>query len=57
MKGILPIGVINANQYYKYIDPSITGYINGKKEDGSPDYRKTSAYFYCLQGTRELHRE
>jgi hypothetical protein len=56
MKGILPITVMNANQHYKYIEPSISGYVIGKNEDGSPKYRTTSAYFYCLQGTRDLHR-
>lgn len=56
MKGILPINVFNANQSYKYIEPSITGYVNGINDDGSPVMRKTDAYFYCLQGTRELHR-
>ena len=56
MKGILPISVFNANQYYKYIEPSIKGYPNGIKSDGSPSMRITDAYFYCLQGTRELHR-
>lgn len=56
MKGILPINIINANQYYKYIDPSITGYVNGIDDAGNPIMRKTDAYFYCLQGTRELHR-
>ena len=56
MKGILPINIFNANQSYKYIQPSITGYVNGINDDGTPEMRVTSAYFYCLQGTRELHR-
>lgn len=56
MKGILPISVINANQNYKYIAPSIDGYIIDIDDTGAPEYRTTSAYFYCLQGTRELHR-
>lgn len=56
MKGILPINVINANQAYKYIEPSTKGYINGIDNNGKPKMRTTSAYFYCLQGTRELHR-
>jgi hypothetical protein len=56
MKGILPINVINANQNYKYIEPSVSGYITGLNDAGVPIYRTTSAYFYCLQGTRELHR-
>jgi hypothetical protein len=28
----------------------------GVDDAGAPEYRTTSAYFYCLQGTRELHR-
>lgn len=56
MKGIRPINVINANQYYKYISPSIDGYVNGINDDGSLKMRTTSAYFYCLQGTRALNR-
>lgn len=56
MKGILPISIMNANQNYKYIAPSTKGYIIGVDDAGAPEYRTTSAYFYCLQGTRELHR-
>ena len=56
MKGILPISIINANQNYKYIAPSTKGYVIGIDDAGAPEYRTTSAYFYCLQGTRELHR-
>lgn len=61
MKGILPINIINADQNYKYILPSLSrqengGYINGIDTTGKPTYRHTSAYFYCLQGTRDLHR-
>lgn len=56
MKGILPISVFNANQSYKYIEPSTVGYVNGINDDGTPKMRTTSAYFYCLQGTRDLHR-
>ena len=53
MNGILPINIINADEYYKYIDPAITGYI--PPEGGG--LKKESGYYYCLQGTRELHRE
>lgn len=56
MKGILPISIMNANQNYKYIAPSTKGYVIGVDDAGAPEYRTTSAYFYCLQGTRELHR-
>lgn len=56
MKGILPISIMNANQNYKYIAPSTKGYVINIDDTGVPEYRTTSAYFYCLQGTRELHR-
>jgi hypothetical protein len=56
MKGILPINVMNANQDYKYIQPAEKGYIIGIDATGAPKYRTTSAYYYCLQGTRDLHR-
>ena len=56
MKGILPISVYNANQHYKYIEPNISGYCNGLKADGTENRKYTDAYYYCLQGTRELHR-
>lgn len=58
MKGIYPINVMNANQYYKYILPSVKdtngGYLVSKNGQVITDY--TDAYFYCLQGTRDLHR-
>ena len=52
MRGKKPINVINVDEYYKYIAPAFTGYIN---TEGATAY--TSTYFYCLQGTRELHRK
>lgn len=62
-QGLLPINMFNANQHYKYILPSMEqdngiqgGYVTGIDEKGLPVYKKTSAYFYCLQGTRDLHR-
>jgi hypothetical protein len=62
MNGILPISFINADQYYKYIAPSIldtsipsSGYI-GDDVNSNPVKKFTSGYFYCLQGTRDLHR-
>jgi hypothetical protein len=58
MKGIYPINVMNANQYYKYILPSVKdangGFLVSKNGQAVTDY--TDAYFYCLQGTRDLHR-
>lgn len=55
MAGILPISFINADQYYKYIAPAITGYIGPDKND-NPTTLYSSGYYYCLQGTRDLHR-
>jgi hypothetical protein len=62
MRGILPISFINADQYYKYIAPALkdsnksyAGYI-GNDDSGNPVKKYTSGYYYCLQGTRDLHR-
>ena len=49
--GRRPIMVYNVDQYYKYIAPAISGYI-----DTSGNKATTTAYFYCLQGSRELMR-
>ena len=61
MKGILPITVLNADAHYKYILPSYSvsnggGYVSGIDSSGRPTYNITSAYFYCIQGTRDLYR-
>jgi hypothetical protein len=64
-RGILPASVFNANQYYKYILPSIDpkeggGYVKGQDSEeagGKLQWSTTSGYFYCLQGTRELYRQ
>ena len=56
-RGILPINIFNANQVYKYIDPSTEGYVSKIDENGQPEMRITDAYFYCLQGNRELYRK
>jgi hypothetical protein len=55
MNGILPINFINADQYYKYIAPAISGYV-GLNEYNQMDTLYTSGYYYCLQGTRDLYR-
>jgi hypothetical protein len=44
MNGILPMTIINADEYYKYIEPAITGYI--PPEGGEPKIE--SGYYYCL---------
>ena len=61
MKGILPITVLNADAHYKYILPSYSvanggGYVSGIDSSGRPTYKTTTAYFYCIQGTRDLYR-
>lgn len=61
MKGVLPISIINADAFYKYILPSYAvsnggGYVSGIDSSGKPIYKITSTYFYCVQGTRDLYR-
>ena len=36
--------------------PSDGGYVSGIDSSGRPTYNTTSAYFYCIQGTRDLYR-
>lgn len=52
MQGNRPMNVINIDEYYKYISPTISGYINTEGKTAY-DYGKR---FYCLQGNRDLHR-
>ena len=52
MMGCRPLNMINVDEYYKYIAPAFTGYL-----DTSGVTQQTSLYFYCLQGSRELQRE
>lgn len=53
MYGGRPIIAINVDEYYKYIDCGIgKGY-----RDTSNNLTHSTAFFYCLQGTRELQRE
>ena len=49
--GKKPVMLYNVDQYYKYIAPATTGYINT-----SGGTSTTSTFFYCLQGSRELMR-
>jgi hypothetical protein len=49
MMGCRPLMAYNLDEYYKYIDPAFSGYY-----DTSGNTIKSSLYFYCLQGTREL---
>ena len=61
MKGILPISIINADAFYKYILPAYAassggGYVTGIDSSGKPVYKTSSAYYYCVQGTRDLYR-
>ena len=52
MRGSRPINVINIDQYWKYIAPTFSGYIDTSGNQAY-DYGKR---FYCLQGDRDLHR-
>jgi hypothetical protein len=42
MKGVRPYVVYNADEYFKYIAPARTGYI-----DTSGNVATTSSYYYC----------
>ena len=50
--GKRPENVINIDEYFKYIGPTMDGFIN---TSGKLVY-DTGSFFYCLQGTRELTR-
>ena len=50
--GKRPENVINIDEYFKYIGPTMDGFIN---TSGKLIY-DTGSFFYCLQGTRELAR-
>ena len=49
--GKRPAMIYNIDQYYKYIAPAVSGYINTSGQKAT-----TETYFYCAQGTRELMR-
>lgn len=53
MHGVKPISIINIDQYWKYIAPTFTGYID---TSGNLVYDQGKR-FYCLQGSRTLQRE
>lgn len=50
--GYRPYMLTNVDQYFKYIAPTFSGYINTSGETT----RDNGTFFYCLQGTRELMR-
>lgn len=52
MKGQRPIVINNIDEYVKYIAPSTTGFTDTSGNSGVI----SDAFFYCLQGTRELQR-
>ena len=52
MEGQRPIVITNIDEYVKYIAPSKTGYTDTTGKSGVI----SDAFFYCLQGTRELQR-
>lgn len=51
--GKRPIMIDNVDQYYKYINPTLSGYTN---TSGNTKANDQGRHFYCLQGTRELSR-
>lgn len=53
MKGVKPVNIINIDQYWKYIAPTFSGYIDTSGELAKDAGRR----FYCLQGSRDLQRE
>lgn len=52
MKGQRPLAVYNIDEYYKYISPSLTGFIDTSGNLANDSW----GHLYCLQGTRELSR-
>lgn len=52
MCGYRPIILHNVDEYQKYIAPSITGFVDTAGTSGII----SDAFYYCLQGTRELQR-
>ena len=53
MKGDRPINIINVDQYWKYIAPTFSGYI----DTSGKTVTDNGTRFYCLQGTRQLQRD
>jgi len=53
MMGHRPINIINVDQYWKYIAPTFTGYINTSGQTATDNGTR----FYCLQGSRQLQRD
>jgi hypothetical protein len=51
--GKRPPMIINADQYHKYINPTLVGYTN---TSGDPDAQDGGKHFYCLQGDRAMSR-
>lgn len=49
--GKKPVMIYNVDEYFKYIAPAVSGYINT-----SGILARTETFFYCLQGSRELMR-
>ena len=53
MMGHRPINIINVDQYWKYIAPTFSGFINTSGTISKDEGKR----FYCLQGDRQLHRD
>ena len=53
MQGQRPLVAINVDEWYKYIGPVKTGYINTSGENGYD----SGSFYYACQGDRKLSRE
>lgn len=53
MMGHRPVNIINVDQYWKYIAPTFSGFINTSGQVAKDEGKR----FYCLQGDRQLHRD
>lgn len=50
--GKKPVMTYNVDQYYKYISPTLTGFVN----TSGNIVQDSGSFFYCLQGSRDLSR-
>lgn len=53
MMGHRPVNIINVDEYWKYIAPTFSGFINTSGGISKDEGKR----FYCLQGDRQLHRD
>lgn len=52
MEGQRPLAIYNIDEYYKYLSPSLTGFIDTSGNIANDSW----GHLYCLQGTRKLSR-